>query len=137
MAERIQLSRRAGFKLGPHQRSVARPHYFGNPYTAGDVYLVGSGLPFPVPSARTWEGPCGAGDTDLRAVRCPDAATAVEWFRAWARLALEPDKIEWLRGKDLACWCKPGDPCHADVLLEIANAPAASSASPEGNTDGH
>ncbi len=27
-----------------------------------------------------------------------------------------------LRGKDLACWCKPDQPCHADVLLEIANA---------------
>jgi len=27
-----------------------------------------------------------------------------------------------LRGHDLACWCKPGTPCHADVLLEIANA---------------
>lgn len=28
-----------------------------------------------------------------------------------------------LAGRDLACWCKPGDPCHADVLLEIANTP--------------
>ena len=27
-----------------------------------------------------------------------------------------------LRGKNLACWCRPGTPCHADVLLEIANA---------------
>lgn len=27
-----------------------------------------------------------------------------------------------LRGKNLACWCPPGSPCHADVLLEIANA---------------
>lgn len=27
-----------------------------------------------------------------------------------------------LRGKNLACWCKIGLPCHADVLLEIANA---------------
>ena len=26
-----------------------------------------------------------------------------------------------LRGKDLACWCPLGQPCHADVLLEIAN----------------
>lgn len=26
-----------------------------------------------------------------------------------------------LKGKDLACWCKEGEPCHADVLLEIAN----------------
>lgn len=28
-----------------------------------------------------------------------------------------------LRGKNLACWCKPGAPCHADVLLELANTP--------------
>jgi hypothetical protein len=27
-----------------------------------------------------------------------------------------------LRGKNLACWCRPGTPCHADVLFEIANA---------------
>lgn len=26
-----------------------------------------------------------------------------------------------LAGKDLACWCKPWDPCHADVLIELAN----------------
>jgi hypothetical protein len=29
-----------------------------------------------------------------------------------------------LRGKDLACWCALDQPCHADVLLEIANASA-------------
>jgi len=28
--------------------------------------------------------------------------------------------VEELRGKDLVCWCAPL-PCHADVLLEIAN----------------
>ena len=27
-----------------------------------------------------------------------------------------------LRGKNLACFCKLDQPCHADVLLEIANA---------------
>jgi len=26
-----------------------------------------------------------------------------------------------LGGKDLACWCKPGDWCHGDVLLRWAN----------------
>jgi hypothetical protein len=26
-----------------------------------------------------------------------------------------------LKGKNLACWCKLGEPCHADVLLKIAN----------------
>ena len=29
--------------------------------------------------------------------------------------------IHFLRGKNLACWCAPGQSCHADVLLEIAN----------------
>lgn len=31
-----------------------------------------------------------------------------------------------LAGKDLMCWCKLDYPCHADVLLEIANRPAPS-----------
>ena len=35
------------------------------------------------------------------------------------------DKVAELRGKNLACWCRPGAPCHADVLLELANAPSA------------
>lgn len=26
-----------------------------------------------------------------------------------------------LAGRDLACWCPPGQPCHADVLLAVAN----------------
>jgi hypothetical protein len=26
-----------------------------------------------------------------------------------------------LHGKNLACWCKENEPCHADWLLEIAN----------------
>jgi hypothetical protein len=29
--------------------------------------------------------------------------------------------LEPLRGKDLACWCPLSEPCHADVLLELAN----------------
>jgi hypothetical protein len=30
--------------------------------------------------------------------------------------------LDELRGRDLACWCPLDEPCHADVLLEIANA---------------
>lgn len=34
------------------------------------------------------------------------------------------DWLKPLRGKNLACWCPlDGEPCHADVLLELANAP--------------
>lgn len=38
----------------------------------------------------------------------------------WAA-RLMPDLSE-LRGHDLACWCPLDQPCHADVLLELANA---------------
>lgn len=36
-----------------------------------------------------------------------------------------PDRpaLDELRGKDLACWCPLDQPCHADVLLELANGP--------------
>ena len=29
--------------------------------------------------------------------------------------------LEELRGKNLSCWCKQDDPCHADILLDLAN----------------
>lgn len=35
-----------------------------------------------------------------------------------------------LRGKDLACWCRLDQPCHADVLLEIANAQSVMNVTP-------
>jgi hypothetical protein len=38
-----------------------------------------------------------------------------------ARRVMEAAQRE-LRGKDLACWCPLNQPCHADVLLELANA---------------
>lgn len=37
-----------------------------------------------------------------------------------ARAAME-QAIDELRGKDLACFCRLDAPCHADVLLDIAN----------------
>ncbi len=40
------------------------------------------------------------------------------------------DKVATLRGKNLACWCKPGAPCHADVLLALANAPTPDAPAP-------
>lgn len=41
--------------------------------------------------------------------------------RAIGLKAIDPQYFEALRGKDLACWCRVDQPCHADVLLEIAN----------------
>jgi hypothetical protein len=39
----------------------------------------------------------------------------------WLRVTVDDVRRE-LAGRGLACWCKPGQPCHADVLLEVANA---------------
>lgn len=30
-------------------------------------------------------------------------------------------EVQILRGKNLACFCKSDDPCHADILLRLAN----------------
>lgn len=50
----------------------------------------------------------------------PDAVTQ---FRAW--LDGQPELVERARrelgGHNLACWCALGQPCHADVYLEVAN----------------
>lgn len=34
---------------------------------------------------------------------------------------MKQDIRKYLKGKNLACWCKLDQPCHADVLLKIAN----------------
>lgn len=51
-------------------------------------------------------------------------ADAVSAFREWCHpdSALGEAARRILRGKNLACWCALDQPCHADVLLEIANA---------------
>ena len=51
---------------------------------------------------------------------------AITLFRAWLQSSyrgrqLAPLIRRDLRGKDLACWCPLDKPCHADILLEIAN----------------
>jgi hypothetical protein len=41
---------------------------------------------------------------------------------AFNRCLVMAEKIKSLRGKNLACFCHPDQACHADVLLEFANA---------------
>jgi hypothetical protein len=51
------------------------------------------------------------------------AGTSVEVYRATIirRMLQDPNLLVPLRGKNLACWCPLDHPCHADVLLELAN----------------
>lgn len=54
--------------------------------------------------------------TRMWAVTAPDGGIVAE-----ARSRREEDVRAALAGRDLMCWCPPDLPCHADVLLEIAN----------------
>lgn len=49
------------------------------------------------------------------------AAVIAKYRAAVLTDPLMRDLVARLRGKDLVCWCAPL-PCHADVLLELANA---------------
>ena len=37
------------------------------------------------------------------------------------KLKGDPTWLDPLRGRDLACWCRLDEACHADVLIELAN----------------
>jgi hypothetical protein len=47
----------------------------------------------------------------------------MKWLSGSSERALRTmEALPSLRGKNLACWCPLGRPCHADVLLDLANA---------------
>ena len=108
---RVQLSRKKGWKMPPNTVSVARPGPFGNPFTVQDAMefciSTAEAQSFVVRCFRDWL----AGDRQNWMGNESDKAAAVIIAR-----------LPELRGKNLACWCPPGSPCHADVLLELANA---------------
>jgi hypothetical protein len=128
MPERIRLSRRKGWRKPENAVVVARPSRWGNPFR------VDGGSVFGLAWGEIRDYPIGARfpKRDSYAVytshsdRGAAVAKAVELFRTYAEVTRRdfPDEFEaWiapLRGRDLACWC-PHEPCHADVLLELAN----------------
>lgn len=117
--QRIQLSRKKGWRKPPGVINVARPTSWGNPFRVGFSYRWADGKPCPYPTpsktvAGEWE----------QLERCESIRQAVLWYEAWITkmvpfLADEARRV--LRGHDLACWCPVDqEPCHADVLLGIA-----------------
>lgn len=103
---RIQRKRTKGWRKPEGAVYVGRPSKWGNPFEIGLHY--GS------------SGPNGEWSRSVY-VDSPETATAV--YQRAADLghpAIPHDKSE-LRGKDLMCWCPLDRPCHADMLLEIAN----------------
>lgn len=110
MPDRIHRQRSMGWRMPENTIYVGRPSRWGNPFVvaaAKDMWAVqyrGTNL-------VRW---------DTRELA---AADAVDRFRrqvtashGWVESARQA-----LGGKNLACFCPPGQPCHADVLLQLAN----------------
>jgi hypothetical protein len=92
MPKRIQRKRIKGWRMPANAVYVGRPTKWGNQFSVENYGQQG----------------------------------AVDKFREYighqnSPHGFEPEEIAQLRGKDLACWCRIGDPCHADTLLELAN----------------
>lgn len=96
--QRIQLSRRKGWRMPENTRSVARPSIYGNPYRVGK-----DGTP---------EECVARYRRDIETVLAGEDGL---------HKALMASLLRDIRGKNLACWCKLDKPCHADVLLDLAN----------------
>ena len=127
MPERIQLSRKKGWRLPEGAVSVARPGRWGNPFKIGERFVLFPNLGWGPPTSLK-VGPINAVRPMIvvpTVVEIADRAQAVEWFRAWMESYLNSENrldLSVLTGHDLACWCPlDGGPCHADVLLELAN----------------
>ncbi len=95
--QRVQRKRTKGWRMPPNTVYVGRPSRWGNPFRAGHVSLS--------------FGDCNSDEEALSQFR--------EWLLTMDSLAGQAKQE--LQGKNLACWCPTDRPCHADVLLEIAN----------------
>lgn len=107
MPKRIQQRRTKGWRKPENAVSVARPGPFGNPFKVGSGY---AGFSHAAPG-----------------VTIRDRAHAVAYFRKWLDVTpygatMARQARSQLRGKNLMCFCPLDQPCHADVLLELANA---------------
>ena len=107
--QRIQRKRTKGWRMPGSAVYVGRPSRWGNPFSAMEC-----GRRYPsLTHEQVSQFIVNEFRYDLRA-RHPEYPSTEE-IRAE------------LRGKDLACWCPLEDergkrfPCHADVLLELAN----------------
>lgn len=106
---RVRLSRAKGWRKPQNTVVVARPSIWGNPYQGG---FDGDG----------------------------DRAHLVQLYSAYLARSEQAELVAkvraQLRGKNLACWCPLDGPCHADVLLDLANSPLIGNIDQTGDQNG-
>lgn len=104
---RVQLRRAKGWRMPENTVKVDRTTKWGNPFVTGRD---------------------GTQEECVRRFRmlmagylCISDSKIEPGIQELYRAHLKQN-LHRLRGRNLACWCEAGTPCHADVLLEIANA---------------
>lgn len=127
---RIQRSRQHKQK-SPNGLSivyVGRPGKWGNPFKAvGDMVYEYAGDRHKILDPWVWKETCTSPEEAL--FRC------LQLYQDWllpykhgddlhsfylSTARIEEIRLE-LQGKNLSCWCAVGQPCHADILLKLAN----------------
>lgn len=112
--KRIQRKRTKGYKTPPNTIYVGRPSKYGNPFR---VVKLSDGY---------WSVKTNYKDlfnTLIENCR-PAYKTQIEaQYDAVKCFEIINNKKDYseLKGKNLSCFCKNGTPCHADVILKLAN----------------
>lgn len=116
---RVQRKRTKGYKMPDNTISVTRPGKWGNPFQIGDLIKIGNGKSQGEFSYLKCLYPKYNDGSFMELKTVKDVVASYKEY-----LTKYPSKdIKELKGKNLACWCKVGEPCHADILLEFANKP--------------
>lgn len=115
---RIQRKRTKGWKMPANTVSATRPGRFGNPYKIGDH--CGWGI------IRRDLGNRSLRDILIEKNGEPVYKTTEDIIAGFKQKVLASEAFQriikhYLKGKNIACWCKLTDPCHVDFLLQIAN----------------
>lgn len=131
MPQRIQRKRTKGWRLPEGAVIVDRTTRWGNPFWVYNGHTT-CGPPWHV-ARETWgripKAACTAGYVTSSFPQGAADAVALYEDLMKVRARAEGQRLrEWLAplvGKDLVCWCPLDQPCHADVLLRIANSEVA------------
>lgn len=135
---RVQRRRTKGWRMPENSVYVGRGTKWGNPFRIGGFYWDRTGFhrcPSPCvagepPMFMRWTQTIARERIAIHVNPVRDNHHAVELFRRYIAYNDDiwtPEVLSHLAGKNLACWCPLTDaqgnhvPCHADVLLELAN----------------
>lgn len=118
--KRVQRKRSKGWKLPDNTVCVDRSSRWGNPFKVGQQY---GDLPWPILDKlmrRRY--------IDQSALM--DNSAVTEAFRIYLACTNEGMQLlekakKQLAGKDLACWCKLDQCCHADVYIDLLREPVS------------